>query len=89
MDPRPPPPPINEASATAKLRLAEDAWNSRDPERMSLADVVSQLPVRDREATARHLMSVYFGLRVLAKAGMLQATLDDARRRALQTVPAD
>ncbi len=32
---KPPLPPFNEASATQKVRLAEDAWNSRDPERVS------------------------------------------------------
>lgn len=34
---RPPLPPFDEASARTKVRLAEDAWNSRDPERVSLA----------------------------------------------------
>jgi hypothetical protein len=35
--PRPPFPPFDAASAARKVRLAEDAWNSRDPERVSLA----------------------------------------------------
>jgi uncharacterized protein len=30
-------PPFTLASATTKVRLAEDAWNSRDPERVSMA----------------------------------------------------
>jgi nuclear transport factor 2 (NTF2) superfamily protein len=30
-------PPFDHASATAKVRAAEDAWNSRDPQRVSLA----------------------------------------------------
>lgn len=34
---RPPLPPYDPASAAQKARLAEDAWNSRDPERVSLA----------------------------------------------------
>jgi len=34
---RPPLPPFTLASAVQKVRLAEDAWNSRDPERVSLA----------------------------------------------------
>lgn len=34
---RPPLPPFTEASATEKVRLAEDAWNSRDPARVALA----------------------------------------------------
>src|SRR3982751_640821 len=35
--PRPPMPPFDLASATLKVRLAEDAWNSRDPNRVALA----------------------------------------------------
>ena len=34
---RPPIPPFTEDSATEKVRLAEDAWNSRQPERVALA----------------------------------------------------
>ena len=34
---RPPVPPFDRDSAIKKVRLAEDAWNSRDPERVSLA----------------------------------------------------
>ena len=34
---RPPVPPFTAETAAAKARLAEDAWNSRDPERVSLA----------------------------------------------------
>lgn len=34
---RPPLPPFNLDTATVKIRLAEDAWNSRDPERVALA----------------------------------------------------
>ncbi len=37
MNPRPPLPPFTEASALLKVQAAEDAWNSRDPERVSLA----------------------------------------------------
>ena len=36
MDPKPPLPPFTLDSATQKVRLAEDAWNSRDPVRVSL-----------------------------------------------------
>ena len=35
--PRPPLPPFTLETATLKVRLAEDAWNSRDPVRVSLA----------------------------------------------------
>ncbi|MFZ6044612.1 DUF1348 family protein [Pseudomonas sp. CR3202] len=34
---RPPLPPFTRDSAILKVRLAEDGWNSRDPERVSLA----------------------------------------------------
>lgn len=34
---RPPLPPFTPETAAQKARLAEDAWNSRDPERVSLA----------------------------------------------------
>jgi len=34
---RPPLPPFTEASAIEKVRLAEDAWNSRDPAKVALA----------------------------------------------------
>lgn len=37
MPARPPLPPFTVESAAQKVRLAEDAWNSRDPERVSLA----------------------------------------------------
>jgi uncharacterized protein len=34
---RPPLPPFDEASARAKVQAAEDAWNTRDPERVAAA----------------------------------------------------
>jgi nuclear transport factor 2 (NTF2) superfamily protein len=36
-EPRPPFPPFNLETATQKVRMAEDAWNTRDPERVALA----------------------------------------------------
>jgi nuclear transport factor 2 (NTF2) superfamily protein len=35
--PRPPVPPFTADTAAQKVRLAEDAWNSRDPQRVALA----------------------------------------------------
>lgn len=35
--PRPPLPPFNRETAAQKVRLAEDGWNTRDPERVALA----------------------------------------------------
>jgi uncharacterized protein len=37
MSTRPPLPPFTRETAIQKVRLAEDAWNSRDPEKVSLA----------------------------------------------------
>jgi uncharacterized protein len=37
MTPRPPLPPFTRETAIQKIRAAEDAWNSRDPERCSKA----------------------------------------------------
>jgi len=37
MNPRPPSPPFTEETARQKIQAAENAWNSRDPERVSLA----------------------------------------------------
>lgn len=37
---RPPLPPFTTETAAQKVRLAEDAWNSRDPQRVSLAYTV-------------------------------------------------
>ena len=37
MNPRPPLPPFDEETARQKVQAAEDAWNSRDPERVALA----------------------------------------------------
>jgi nuclear transport factor 2 (NTF2) superfamily protein len=36
MDAKPPLPPFTQDSATQKVRVAEDAWNSRDPARVAL-----------------------------------------------------
>lgn len=34
MEPKPPVPPFTADTATQKVRMAEDAWNSRDPDRV-------------------------------------------------------
>jgi len=36
-DPRPPLPPFDAETAAQKVRMAEDAWNTRNPERVSMA----------------------------------------------------
>ena len=40
MSTRPPLPPFTDETATLKTRLAEDGWNSRDPEKVALAYTV-------------------------------------------------
>ena len=37
LEPRPPLPPFTRETAVLKVRLAEDGWNSRDPEKVALA----------------------------------------------------
>jgi len=37
LEPRPPLPPFTRESAIQKVRLAEDGWNSRNPEKVALA----------------------------------------------------
>ena len=40
METKPPLPPFTRESAIQKIRMAEDAWNTRDPERVALAYTV-------------------------------------------------
>jgi len=42
-NPRPPFPPFDTATATRKVRLAEDAWNTRNPEQVALAYTLDSL----------------------------------------------
>jgi hypothetical protein len=54
MAPRPPFPPFTEETAPQKVQAAEDAWNSRDPERVSLAYTEDSVwRNRDRFVTGR------------------------------------
>lgn len=51
---RPPLPPFTAETAAQKARMAEDAWNSRDPERVSMAYTEdSRWRNRDRFVTGR------------------------------------
>jgi nuclear transport factor 2 (NTF2) superfamily protein len=53
-EPKPPFPPYDLASATAKVQAAEDAWNTRDPQRVSLAYTEDSVwRNRDRFVTGR------------------------------------
>ena len=40
---RPPVPPFTSETAVQKVRMAEDAWNSRDPAKISLAYTVDSI----------------------------------------------
>jgi nuclear transport factor 2 (NTF2) superfamily protein len=54
MESKPPVPPFTAETAAAKVKSAEDAWNSRDPERVSLAySVDSVWRNRDRFINGR------------------------------------
>jgi len=47
MEQRHPLPPFNMETALQKVQLAEDAWNSKDPERVALAYTIdTELPQR-------------------------------------------
>ncbi|MFI1381034.1 nuclear transport factor 2 family protein [Embleya sp. NPDC020886] len=51
---KPPLPPFTETSARAKVQAAEDAWNTRDPERVALAYTPDSVwRNRDRFVTGR------------------------------------
>ena len=41
--PRPPVPPFEQQSAVQKVRMAEDAWNTRDPQRVALAYTIDSV----------------------------------------------
>ncbi len=47
MTERPPLPPFTRETAIQKVRQAEDAWNSRDPERAALACSVDSRGLSD------------------------------------------
>lgn len=52
--PRPPLPPFTHESALAKVQAAEDAWNSRDPERVADAySVDTEWRNRDQHVRGR------------------------------------
>ena len=54
MDPRPPVPPFTKETARQKVQAAEDAWNTRDPERVAGAySVDSAWRNRDQFFTGR------------------------------------
>ncbi len=54
-------PPFTEETARAKVKAAQDAWNSRDPERVALAYTEdSQWRNRDEFFTGREAIKEFF-----------------------------
>ncbi|WP_406193853.1 nuclear transport factor 2 family protein [Kitasatospora sp. NBC_01560] len=57
---RPPLPPFTAETAAAKVRAAEDAWNTRDPQRVALAYTPDSLwRNRDRFVTGREEIAAF------------------------------
>nr|WP_202511424.1 nuclear transport factor 2 family protein [Streptomyces sp. SID3343] len=53
-------PPFDEADARAKVQAAEDAWNTRDPERVALAYTPDSVwRNRDRFVTGREAITAF------------------------------
>ncbi len=60
--PRPPMPPFTRETALLKVRAAEDAWNSRDPDRVALAYTIdSEWRNRDRFVKGRPAIVALLG----------------------------
>lgn len=57
---RPPLPPFDEKSAIRKVRLAEDAWNTRDPERVAPACTVDSYCATERTLSRAASRSRHF-----------------------------
>ena len=61
-EPRPPVPPFDEAGARRKVQAAEDAWNTREPERVAAAYTQdSQWRNRDEFFTGRAAIVEFLG----------------------------
>ena len=74
MDPRPPVPPFTVESARTKVQAAEDAWNSRDPHRVSLAYTAdSQWRNRSEFLTGRPAIVEFLSRKLGAGAGLCTA----------------
>ncbi len=62
--PRPPLPPFTEETARAKVQAAENAWNTREPERVAQAYTVdSQWRNRDEFFTGREAIEEFLTLK--------------------------
>lgn len=57
MEQKLPLPPFNTESAIQKIRMAEDAWNTRDPEKVSLVyteDTFGEIELNFRKAEIKY-----------------------------------
>ncbi len=78
---KPPFPPFTMETATEKVRLAEDAWNTRDPERVSLAYTVdSRWRNRAEFVTGRDQIVALILLIASISVGCNQTTAPSANR---------
>jgi uncharacterized protein len=68
MTTRPPLPPFTRESAIQKVRLAEDGWNSRDPEKVALAD--SRWRNRSKFVNGRQDIICFPGAQMVERAGL-------------------
>ena len=74
MTPRPPFPPFDEDTARQKVQAAEDAWNTRDPERVSLAYTEDSVwRNRDQHVVGRAEIVEFLTREVGARAGLRAA----------------
>jgi uncharacterized protein len=58
--PRPPVPPFSAETAATKVRMAEDAWNSRDPQRVSLACAIDSRWLNRAESPTGRAQIMHF-----------------------------
>jgi nuclear transport factor 2 (NTF2) superfamily protein len=78
-EPRPPFPPFDAESAATKVRAAENAWNTRDPQKVSLAYTADTVwRNRDRWVAGREEVVAFL-------AAKWERELDYALRKALWT----
>ena len=71
---RPPLPPFDAASAAAKVQAAEDAWNTRDPEKVAAAySEDSVWRNRDQFVTGRAEIAAFLARQVGPRAGLRAA----------------
>src|SRR5215472_2775288 len=81
MSPRPPLPPFTEETARQKVQAAEDAWNTRDPERVALAYTEDSEWRNRHEFFAGRGAFVEEGLMRRREASINDVPIDESERR--------